>query len=345
MNANSVQLSFMRKAMLCILLQLVLHTMYAQTYSGTWNGEGEYLPGLPITTVMKKMAAEKKLVFDINASGDVTGSLITTYNRSKASLPQEGDDQYFTLTGKYDDADKLLLLVVTHLKSRPDKPGSYLTFKKPDSVFYDLSLSRQADKEIVTGTANKTLNDAASTEWIGTSRLGGLGMNISDEVHLHLLPLRIRFEGIIKTLLDTANIFMPDIAALRNPINTPAVIPVAGPVVIRKTQIQRAIELDSSFIRIELYDNGIIDGDIATLILDGKTIVDKKLLSEKAATISLELSKTIPTHTLELFADNQGTIPPNTALVVITCKGKRYEINLSSTETVNGAVKLSFKGN
>jgi hypothetical protein len=50
-------------------------------------------------------------------------------------------------------------------------------------------------------------------------------------------------------------------------------------------------------------------------------------------------------HTLELFADNEGTIPPNTALLVLTCGTKRYEVNLASDEKTNGSVKLLFKKN
>ena len=71
----------MSKIISVILLQIFLRIVYAQDYSGTWNGDGEYLPGLPITTVMKKMGAGKKLIFDINTTGNVTGNLITAYNQ------------------------------------------------------------------------------------------------------------------------------------------------------------------------------------------------------------------------------------------------------------------------
>ena len=73
--------------------------------------------------------------------------------------------------------------------------------------------------------------------------------------------------------------------------------------------------------------------------------MEKKLLSTIAASISINLSPDPAGHLLELFANNLGSIPPNTALLVLTCKRKRYEINLSSTETVNGGVKLLFKTN
>ena len=124
----------MPKIIAYITLFFLAHAGYAQNSQGSWDGGGEYLSGLPFTAVMKKMAAEKKLIFMVSPTGVVTGTLITNYNRVKAIDPQEGDDQHFVLTGKYNPGENQLLLVLTHLKSRPDNPGSYLTFKKPDSI-------------------------------------------------------------------------------------------------------------------------------------------------------------------------------------------------------------------
>ena len=349
----------MPKIIAYITLFFLAHAGYAQNSQGSWDGGGEYLSGLPFTAVMKKMAAEKKLIFMVSPTGVVTGTLITNYNRVKAVDPQEGDDQHFVLTGKYNPGENQLLLVLTHLKSRPDNPGSYLTFKKPDSIYYDLFIAQRDNKIITTGIANQTLNKPNLTEWVGSSVMGGLSMTSSNLVNLHLLPLRIRFELPYNLSTDAVKVSAPntiavvkpakktDTISVSKPVNNPAITPVLETVeaIVRKTEIQRTIILDTSLIKIDLYDNGIIDGDIATLILDGKTIIDQQLLSDKAATITLNLLTTTSEHLLELFADNQGSIPPNTALVVITCNGKRYEINLSSNGTKNGAVKLKFKSN
>ena len=42
-----------------------------------------------------------------------------------------------------------------------------------------------------------------------------------------------------------------------------------------------------------------------------------------------------------MYAENLGSIPPNTALMIIYDGKKRYELNIKSTEKTNGAV--SFK--
>lgn len=327
----------MAKTITFILLFALMHTGYSQESSRTWSGTAEYLPGMAITTAMKSMAAEKKLIFNVNANGEVSGDLFTTYNRSKATEPQEGDDQRFLLTGRFDRTRQILLLVITHLKSKPDNPGSYLTFRKPDSVYYDLNYRQEKDKLIVTGTYDPTLNRPA-TECVGSPRWGGLGMN-ADPAKLHLLPLRIKFENAVTpgnftnlTFADTTPVFKNQAAVYK-----PAVA------IARKVDIQKTIELESPSLRIELYDNGVVDGDTATLILDGKTIINKHRLTEKASTVNLTLSEFATQHVLELFANSQGSIPPNTALVVITCNKKRYEINLASNENSNGSVSLVFK--
>ena len=110
----------------------------------------------------------------------------------------------------------------------------------------------------------------------------------------------------------------------------------------RKTEIQHTIVLDTSFVKPDLYDNGEVDGDTATLILDGNFIVNSVLLTTKAVSLSLHISKDQPEHLLALYANNQGSIPPNAALLVLTCNRKRYEINLSSNGKANGTVRLIF---
>jgi hypothetical protein len=321
----------MRKLILFIPV-LLAFKMEDGNRAGRWVGAGEYPPGLAFTSIMKKMAADKKLIINIAIDGSVSGNLITVYHNSKANIPNEAGNQVFSLKGKYNADKKSLLLIVTHFRSKPDTSESYLTFRKPDSLYYNLVVSREDNQMVVTGVADKILNKNATEEWVGPFHGGGLdkNMNIANAEDIHVLPLRIRFDF---TTLPPS----PTDAAYANVHDTIAVA--------RLTNIQRVITLDTTFVKLELYDNGEIDGDIATLVLDGKNILNKQLLGSKPATLYVNLSKSIAEHTLELFADNLGTIPPNTALLVLTCQKKRYEISLSSTETINGAVKLVFKPN
>lgn len=311
-----------------LLLCILFNQLTAQTYPGTWNGAAYYAPGQPMATVMQKMGAKKLLFLDINPSNNVTGSLVVSYDKSRALIANDGGDQVFTIAGRIDTNRQQLLLVLTHVKTN----GNLAVLQKPDSIYYAVQLLKGEKKLSISGAADKARNKNVSSEWIGSAQGQGLGMNISDNIGMHMLPLSFRLE----------NTYSPAQSAAKEDFSGPLPgITVTGSA--RKTEIQRTILLDTSFITIDLYDNGEIDGDIATIILDGKTILDKQTLGSKAATLSLELSKESSEHILQLYADNLGSIPPNTALLVLTCNKKRYEIYLSSNGMVNGSVKLIFK--
>jgi hypothetical protein len=43
-----------------------------------------------------------------------------------------------------------------------------------------------------------------------------------------------------------------------------------------------------------------------------------------------------------MYANNLGTIPPNTALLKITADKKNYEVKLNSTNTTNASIKIVY---
>jgi hypothetical protein len=120
---------------------------------------------------------------------------------------------------------------------------------------------------------------------------------------------------------------------------------IAGPDISRidkrTKQIIKTIEVDSRSFRVDLYDNGQIDGDTISLYLNGKLMVSRQRLSTEP--ISLNVTMTEDDNELIMYAENLGSIPPNTALMIVTVGDKRYEVNISSTEQTNGAVRFRYK--
>jgi hypothetical protein len=133
------------------------------------------------------------------------------------------------------------------------------------------------------------------------------------------------------------------------PITTPSKPPtqlVKVPEVTngRKNSEQSRIILSEKKINISIYDNGTVDGDTVSIFFDGKMVVSKKRLTTTPISVDLELDESINLHTLILFADNLGSIPPNTALVVVTtASGKRYELYSSATFEKNAALIFEYK--
>ena len=72
-------------------------------------------------------------------------------------------------------------------------------------------------------------------------------------------------------------------------------------------------------------------------------IVSHAGLSSKPVTFKIKVDDKNPLHELVMVADNLGSIAPNTSLMVITTKYKRYEEFISSTEQKNAKVLINLK--
>lgn len=106
----------------------------------------------------------------------------------------------------------------------------------------------------------------------------------------------------------------------------------------RRKDILKTIEITSHTFRVDFYDNGIIDGDSITVFFNGKIILLHRMLSDKAITLNLSLDPNLKENVLTMYADNLGTIPPNTALMVVTDGDKRYEVRIASDTEKSGSV-------
>jgi len=111
----------------------------------------------------------------------------------------------------------------------------------------------------------------------------------------------------------------------------------------RKNDLVKQITVDHDSISVTLYDNGIIDGDSITLIYNDKILVSHQLLTDKPLTFYIKIAPGNSRNELVMYAENLGSIPPNTALMVIYDGNKRYELNVSSTDKTNGVVTFKLR--
>jgi hypothetical protein len=111
----------------------------------------------------------------------------------------------------------------------------------------------------------------------------------------------------------------------------------------RNNDLVKELTVDHDSISVTLYDNGIIDGDSITLLFNDKIITTHQLLTDKPLTFYIKIAPGNNRNELVMYAENLGSIPPNTALMVIYDGKKRYELNISSTETSNGVVSFKLR--
>jgi hypothetical protein len=112
----------------------------------------------------------------------------------------------------------------------------------------------------------------------------------------------------------------------------------------RKNELVREITVDNDSLSVTLYDNAEIDGDSITLIYNDKIITTHQRLTDKPLTFYIKIERGANSRNeLVMYAENLGSIPPNTALMVIYDGKKRYELNIKSTEKTNGAVSFRLR--
>jgi len=139
--------------------------------------------------------------------------------------------------------------------------------------------------------------------------------------------------------------------SIQQPITKPPVrgdtipkqVPVPPALTKRENDLVKKITTDSPDIKIDLYDNGEIDGDTITVYHNNKVVAYKKLLDKEPITINVTATAKNNLHEFVMYADNLGKIPPNTALMVITTGGERYELSISSSLQKNAKVVIQYQ--
>lgn len=106
----------------------------------------------------------------------------------------------------------------------------------------------------------------------------------------------------------------------------------------RKNNVLKTINIENPVFQIELYDNGEIDGDSISVFFNGNLIVSHQRLSAKAISLTLSINKDYTNNIITMYAENLGSIPPNTAVMIVRDGDKRYEVRMESDLGKSGTV-------
>ena len=124
----------------------------------------------------------------------------------------------------------------------------------------------------------------------------------------------------------------------------PPVFPAPPPILTtRANPLIKQIETEAGEIRLDLYDNGEIDGDTVSIYHNNVLLVAHARLSQQPISFRIAVDAAHPHHELIMVADNLGSIPPNTSLMIVTAGTNRYKVFISSTEQKNAKVVLDLK--
>ncbi len=106
----------------------------------------------------------------------------------------------------------------------------------------------------------------------------------------------------------------------------------------REVEVDRVLEVKNNTVRVRVWDNGIIDGDILTLFVNGEMILENYRVTRRKHETIVKLDK--PTNFLILHAINLGSISPNTVAVSVDDGIEEQVVIMSSNLDKSGAIMI-----
>jgi hypothetical protein len=97
---------------------------------------------------------------------------------------------------------------------------------------------------------------------------------------------------------------------------------------------------ESDSLSLTLYDNGEVDGDTVTVLMNGNVIFSKAGLTTIANTKTIYITPDMDSVKLVMYAENLGSIPPNTGLMIVNDGEKRYYVRFTADLKTNAAIVL-----
>lgn len=138
----------------------------------------------------------------------------------------------------------------------------------------------------------------------------------------------------------------PDIAISKPKTEVPVISkPVAAVnVEKRKSETIQSIEFRSDSITLSLYDNGEIDGDTVSVLINGEVVLAQQGLKATAIRKTIYITPAMQdSFTLVLYAENLGKYAPNTGLIIVRDGDDAYQVRFSADLQKNVAVIFKRK--
>lgn len=139
---------------------------------------------------------------------------------------------------------------------------------------------------------------------------------------------------------------------LKKPVIGPAVTKVNNETLLNfsadfnsnKVKKIKEIEVNSRDLFIILSDYDKIDDDTISVYLNREPLIEKVRIDNNAFIVNFTVDEEAPANELLLFAENQGTIPPNTVKMTLVDGRNSHKILIDTDKYRSAAVYLKVKG-
>ena len=361
----------MKRILFTLLLLFSIAVCHAQNFRGQWKGYFIDKTASPLSFGTN----QSDYVLDLEVHGhEVSGYSYTYFT--------DGGKKYYTictLTGYADQKAKTLAITET-ARTKTNVPvdisnsfqiHKLIWRKDGDNEILEGKWDPAPGQGISTGHGTTFLQKRQLTEISALAKSVNQKKDPASSPEKRMTsiikPKQVPFTAANKVKLPVAKTKTPVTAVAKTPVKPATKLPIATiakdslqtmPVTARVTipiekatapdfekrsnSVLQTVNVENPSVKIELYDNGEVDGDSISLFYNGKVLLAHKRLSEKAITLELPIDFDV-VNELVMYADNLGTIPPNTALMVVYDGTKRYEVRITSDLKKSGTIRFTHK--
>lgn len=128
-------------------------------------------------------------------------------------------------------------------------------------------------------------------------------------------------------------------ATTESPKATPVAAPAVLPYEQRADKVIQTVGVGSDSLTLSFYDNGVVDGDIISVYVNGQNVLSSAKLTGVAIKKTIQVANlgTGPVR-LTLVAESLGSLPPNTGLLIVRDGDKRYDVRFSADLQTNATI-------
>jgi hypothetical protein len=113
----------------------------------------------------------------------------------------------------------------------------------------------------------------------------------------------------------------------------------ALPYTLRANKVLQTLTAKEDSLALSFYDNGVVDGDVISVYVNNKNIILNASLTVSAIKKTISLKEFTDSEVqLTLVAENLGSLPPNTGLLVVQLGNQRYDIRFSADLKTNASI-------
>jgi hypothetical protein len=111
----------------------------------------------------------------------------------------------------------------------------------------------------------------------------------------------------------------------------------------RQNDTITTIYTNQPMISISLFDNGQVDGDTVTVLHNNSVVSSRLGVSARPYRFNISIDAQHPRHEVVLIAHNLGSIPPNTAKLIIEAGEQTYQLTASTDLSKNSVIVFKYK--